>query len=40
MARALLLAKKSPDTPEAAAAIVREAGFTCELAPSTLDVIV
>jgi len=40
VARALLLAKKTPEAPEAAAAIARQAGFTCELTPSTLDVIV
>lgn len=40
VARALLLAKKSPADPEAAAAIAASAGFKVELTPSTLDVIV
>ena len=40
VARALLLAKKAPKDPEAAAAIAREAGFTVELNGSDLDVIV
>ncbi len=40
VARALLLAKKSPADPEAAAAIASDAGFKVELTPSTLDVIV
>ena len=40
VARALLLAKKSPADPEAAAAIASEAGFRVELTPTTLDVIV
>jgi cytoplasmic iron level regulating protein YaaA (DUF328/UPF0246 family) len=40
VARALLLAKKSPTGPEAAAAIAREAGFEVELGPGSLDVIV
>ena len=40
VARALLLAKKSPAGPEAAAAIASDAGFKVELTPSTLDVIV
>ena len=40
VARALLLAKKSPADPEAAAAIASDAGFKVELTPHTLDVIV
>ena len=40
VARALLLAKKPPADPEAAAAIAADAGFEVELTPSTLDVIV
>lgn len=40
VARALLLAKKSPADPEGAAAIVGEAGFEVELTPAGLDVIV
>ena len=40
VARALLLAKKSPPDPEAAAAIASDAGFEVELTSSTLDVIV
>jgi hypothetical protein len=40
VARALLLAKQAPGDPGAAAAIVREAGFTVELSGSSLDVIV
>lgn len=40
VARALLLAKKSPADPEAAAAIASAAGFEVELTPTTLDVIV
>jgi uncharacterized protein len=40
VARALLAAKTPPPDPEAAAAIVEAAGFTVELAPRTLDVIV
>src|SRR6185295_14343242 len=39
VARALLLAKKSPADPQAAAAIASDAGFEVELTPSTLDVI-
>jgi hypothetical protein len=38
--RALLAAKKTPATPEAAATIAEAAGFTVELAPGNLDVIV
>jgi uncharacterized protein len=40
VARALLLARKSPAGPEAAAATVAAAGFEVELTPSSLDVIV
>jgi cytoplasmic iron level regulating protein YaaA (DUF328/UPF0246 family) len=40
VARALLLAKRPPRDPEAAAAIARAAGFTIELTPGNLDVIV
>ena len=40
VARALLLAKKSPADPEAAAAIASDAGFEVELTPTSLDVIV
>jgi cytoplasmic iron level regulating protein YaaA (DUF328/UPF0246 family) len=40
VARELLLAKKAPGDPEAAAAIVEAAGFKVELAPGSLDVIV
>ena len=40
VARALLLAKKAPATPEAAAAIAADAGFEVELSGSNLDVIV
>jgi hypothetical protein len=40
VARALLLAKKAPADPEAAATIVREVGFEVELSPGSLDVIV
>jgi uncharacterized protein len=40
VARALLLAKKAPADPEAAATIAADAGFEVELTPGTLDVIV
>ncbi|HET7120186.1 MAG TPA: peroxide stress protein YaaA [Solirubrobacterales bacterium] len=40
VARALLLAKKAPGDVEAAAAIAEAAGFTVELTPGSLDVIV
>ncbi len=40
VARELLLAKKAPADPEAAAAIVRAAGYEVELSGSNLDVIV
>jgi hypothetical protein len=40
VARALLLAKKAPKDPEAAAAIAAAAGFEVELSGSNLDVIV
>jgi uncharacterized protein len=40
VARALLEVKRAPKTPEAAAQLVTEAGFTVELTPGNLDVIV
>lgn len=40
VARALLLAKKAPATPEDAAAIASDAGFEVELGGASLDVIV
>ncbi len=40
VARALLLAKEAPATPEAAATIAADAGFEVELSGSGLDVIV
>jgi cytoplasmic iron level regulating protein YaaA (DUF328/UPF0246 family) len=40
VAKALLLAKKPPADPDAAAHVATKAGFTVELTPSTLDVIV
>lgn len=40
VARALLLAKKKPSDPEAAAMIAESAGFTVELGDGSLDVIV
>lgn len=40
VARALLVAKKPPADPEAAAGIAEAAGFTVELSDGTLDVIV
>jgi hypothetical protein len=40
VARALLLAKREPKTPDEIAAIVTEAGFEVELTPASLDVIV
>jgi uncharacterized protein len=40
VARALLEAKKAPESPEAAAAIAEAAGFKVELTPGYLDVIV
>ena len=40
VARALLLAKKPPADPEAAAAVAESAGFTVELGDGSLDVIV
>ena len=40
VARVLLLAKKAPADPEAAAAIARAAGYEVELSGSNLDVIV
>jgi cytoplasmic iron level regulating protein YaaA (DUF328/UPF0246 family) len=39
VARALLVAKKTPADPDAAAALAREAGFTVELNDGSLDVI-
>ncbi|HVX33111.1 MAG TPA: peroxide stress protein YaaA [Solirubrobacterales bacterium] len=39
VARALLEAKKAPESPEAAAAIAEAAGFTVDLTPATLDII-
>jgi uncharacterized protein len=40
VARVLLEAKAAPRTPEAAAQLVTAAGFTVELTPSTLDIVV
>jgi cytoplasmic iron level regulating protein YaaA (DUF328/UPF0246 family) len=40
VARTLLEVKTAPETPEAAAHLVTAAGFTVELTPATLDVIV
>jgi len=40
VARALLLAKKPPADPEAAATIARDAGFAVELNPTSLDIVV
>ena len=40
VARALLEAKKAPESPEAAASLAESAGFTVELTPGFLDVIV
>ncbi len=40
IARALLLAKREPKTPEEIAAVAAEAGFEVELTPASLDVIV
>ena len=40
VARALLEAKKPPESPEAAASIAEAAGFTVDLTPGHLDVIV
>jgi cytoplasmic iron level regulating protein YaaA (DUF328/UPF0246 family) len=40
VARALLRAKKAPESPEAAATIAEGAGFAVELTPGHLDVIV
>src|ERR1700759_559289 len=39
VARALLEAKKAPESPEAAASVAEAAGFTVELAPGNLDVL-
>jgi len=40
VARALLLAKREPKTPDEVAAVATEAGFEVELMPASLDVIV
>jgi hypothetical protein len=40
VARALLLAKREPKTPDEVAAVAAAAGFEVELTPSSLDVIV
>jgi cytoplasmic iron level regulating protein YaaA (DUF328/UPF0246 family) len=40
VARALLLAKREPKTPDEVAAVAAEAGFKVELTPASLDVIV
>lgn len=40
VARALLLAKREPKTPEEVAAVAAAAGFEVELTPASLDVIV
>jgi uncharacterized protein len=40
VARALLLAKREPKTPDEVAAVATEAGFEVELTPASLDVIV
>jgi uncharacterized protein len=40
VARALLLAKREPKTPNEIAAVATEAGFEIELTPASLDVIV
>ncbi|HWI96769.1 MAG TPA: peroxide stress protein YaaA [Solirubrobacterales bacterium] len=40
VARALLLARREPKTPDEIAAIATEAGFEVELTPASLDVIV
>lgn len=40
VARALLLAKREPKTPDEVAAIAADAGFEVELTPASLDVIV
>jgi cytoplasmic iron level regulating protein YaaA (DUF328/UPF0246 family) len=39
VARALLLAKREPKTPDEVAAVATEAGFEVELTPASLDVI-
>jgi cytoplasmic iron level regulating protein YaaA (DUF328/UPF0246 family) len=39
VARALLLAKREPKTPDEVAAVAANAGFKVELSPATLDVI-
>ncbi|HVY79206.1 MAG TPA: peroxide stress protein YaaA [Solirubrobacterales bacterium] len=40
VARALLLAKREPKTPDDVAAVAAEAGFRLELTPASLDVLV
>lgn len=40
LARALLLAKREPKTPDEVAAVATEVGFEVELTPASLDVIV
>lgn len=40
VARALLLAKREPKTPEEVAAVATEAGFEVELTPASLNVII
>ena len=40
VARALLLARREPKTPDEVAAVASEAGFEVELTPTSLDVIV
>jgi len=40
VARALLLAKREPKTPDEVAAVATEAGFEVELTPASLDVII
>ncbi len=40
VARALLLAKREPKTPDEVAAVATEAGFEVELTPASLDLIV
>lgn len=40
VARALLLAKREPKTPDEVAAVVADGGFEVELTPTSLDVIV
>lgn len=40
VARALLLSRREPQGPEAAASVATDAGFDVELTPTSLDVIV